>query len=65
MCFIQDERKNDRRVSEEGGSMSNYCYCGKCGSEMKSKGLARIEGLCQYCWDKWYRQEITWLGSLV
>lgn len=28
---------------------------------MKPKGLARAAGLCQYCWDKWYRQEIVWI----
>ena len=44
--------------------MNDYCYCGKCGSEMKPKGLARMEGRCQYCWDKWYRQEIAWLGRI-
>jgi hypothetical protein len=44
--------------------MNDYCYCGKCGSEMKAKGLARMEGLCQYCWDKWYRKEIAWLNRV-
>jgi tRNA(Ile2) C34 agmatinyltransferase TiaS len=45
--------------------MSEYLYCGKCGSEMKSKGLARMEGLCQYCWDNWYHQEMMWIRRIT
>ena len=40
---------------------SDYLYCGKCGSEMKPKGLAKEAGLCEYCYAKWFRHEITWV----
>tara|TARA_B110000495_G_scaffold178446_1_gene171188 strand:+ start:1060 stop:1227 length:168 start_codon:yes stop_codon:yes gene_type:complete len=41
--------------------MNDYLYCGKCGSEMKPKGLAKEAGLCEYCYAKWFRHEITWV----
>lgn len=43
----------------------DYIFCGKCGGEMKTHGLARMDGLCQYCWDKWYRHEIAWIRRVT
>ena len=41
--------------------MTEYLFCSKCGAEKEDPQNATKQGLCDYCYGKWMKDEMRWL----